>query len=176
MRLRLHAQYRPGRADDGVANDGAGDGRAGDGVRTARQRRLRSARKLPWRYVEALEIRDIGGERLARNADHQDRLLMGDDHGSGNDALGRYRGDDVERAAGIADRARDLTGGECIAEDAAIGGTHDRGRRGRHLLELLNPGPASGEKNCLRRLSVGRQRAARKRHPRCDKRQHPARF
>ena len=79
--------------------------------------------------IEAVEVRDIGGERVARNADHEDRLLVGDDLCSGNDALGRDRGDDIERAAGVADRAGNLVGRERVAEDVAIGCAHDRGWR-----------------------------------------------
>ena len=118
----------PRRPDDGIADHGAGDGRARHGMRAARQIAGLFERGAA-ADIEALEGRDIGRERVPWNADHENRFFMRHDPGAGDDALGRDRGDDIERTAGIADRAGHLVGRERIAENSAIGGPDNGGRR-----------------------------------------------
>ena len=100
----MGAQDRARGAHNSVADDSARHRSAGDSVRPAGNAARQPLQAAP-QHVEPLEIRNVGRNRLARDAYDQDRLLVRDDHSADDNAFGAYCGDDVDRSAGIANRA-----------------------------------------------------------------------
>jgi hypothetical protein len=139
------ARHDTGRAQDHVAEHHRRDRRAGHRVDAAlgAPRAARDAHRIA--YVEAPVLGDEGRKVPVGDADHQDRLLVLEDHGAGYAPVQVDTGQDVQRLAGKPRGGHHLLGGEHIADQRAVPVGRGRRRRAFHWAEGRGRGEDLGK-------------------------------